>query len=629
MVAGPGSRRIEDTDNSVIYNGSWALDTGNYSGSKIHFTSAQGDTCTVTYSETALHQLFIGTRMLASGANAFFVLDSHPAVNVNLNLSGEDVLVRTPLGTVQAGTHTLTCTHAGPVGSYLYFDFIEIAYPSANLPDFPHQSQLALATDWDTYHSQALPAERTAWLANKLGYQGRLNHYAGALWFYEIVRPGTIYASASIVFTTDVVSSNPALWLNLAASTASPATLVAHTVLPDDTPATVALAFAGLINLGTNLVWANGNGNELTITARAMGEDGNGVIAQLGVSSDGGTSLSTVFSSTSLSGGVYGTPYDTNNKDPLYVALTNTADYWRTDLNATSRINRAARDWHRAYFAALKAYGIDVVTSFSMELMNGDPSASTGIAQQYPDGTPAVLNTPSLQTNFSPASLAYWMQVYMDMASLQAAAGLTPYLQFGEVQWWYYPKANVGMPCYDAYTQQQFQAQHGVPMQRILDNTANPLQFPNESAFLPTLIGNFTTAIRTAVLAQFPACRFEVLYPTDTNDTALNQLINYPASDWTPSKLTCLKTESFSFTASNNLDQSVYSFGVSAAKGFSNAQRSHLVGISNAWTSWMKEVDLAQAAGLDSVVLFALDQYCLIGYPPPPFVQLTRSQRQG
>lgn len=628
-VAGPGSRRIEDTDSSVAYNGSWAVDTGNYSGSKIHFTSTQGDTCTITYSETASHQLFVGTRMLASGANASFVLDSQLAVNVNLNLSGEDVLVRTSLGNVQAGTHTLTCTHSGPAGNLLYFDFLEIAYPSTNLPDFSPQPQLALATDWDTYHSQALPAERTAWLVNKLGYQGRLNHYAGALWFYEIVRPGTVYASGPIVFTTDFVSSNPVLWLNLAASSASTATLIAHTVLPDDTTATVALAFACLINLGTNLVWASANGNQLTITARAMGDDGNGILAQLGLSTDGGNSLSTVFSSTSLSGGVYGTPYDPDNQDPLYVALTNTADYWRTDLTATPRINRAARDWHQAYFTALKGYGIDVVASFSMELMNGDPSASTGIAQQYPDGTPVALNTPSLQTNFSSASLAFWTQAYIDMASLQTAAGLTPYLQFGEVQWWYNPKTNVGMPFYDAYTQQQFQSQYGVPMQTILENTADPSQFPNETAFLPTLIGQFTAAIRRAVQAQFLSCRFEVLYPTDTNDTALNQVINYPASYWTPSNLTCLKTESFSFTAVNNLDQSVYSFGVSAAKGFPNTGRSHLVGISNAWTSWMKEVDLAQAAGLESVVLFALDQYCLIGYPPPPFVQLTRSQRQG
>ncbi len=67
----------------------------------------------------------------------------------------------------------------------------------------------------------------------------------------------------------------------------------------------------------------------------------------------------------------------------------------------------------------------------------------------------------------------------------------------------------------------------------------------------------------------------------------------------------------------------------SAAKGFPNSQRSHLVGISDAWSAWLKEVDIAESQGLETVVLFALDQYCLIGYPPPPFVNSTSSSRQG
>jgi hypothetical protein len=104
------------------------------------------------------------------------------------------------------------------------------------------------------------------------------------------------------------------------------------------------------------------------------------------------------------------------------------ADYWRTDLTAVPRLNRAARDWHAAFFAALKAYGMDAVAAFSTELMNGDPSAQVGIAQRYPDGTAVVLNTPAIQTNFSPVSLAFWKQVYLDMAQIQSAAGLQPYL---------------------------------------------------------------------------------------------------------------------------------------------------------------------------------------------------------
>jgi hypothetical protein len=68
---------------------------------------------------------------------------------------------------------------------------------------------------------------------------------------------------------------------------------------------------------------------------------------------------------------------------------------------------------------------------------------------------------------------------------------------------------------------------------------------------------------------------------------------------------------------------------VSASKGFTTSERSHLIGISSAYTAWGKEVDIAQSQGLESIVLFALDQYCLIGYPPPPFVNSTRTLRQG
>ncbi len=229
--------------------------------------------------------------------------------------------------------------------------------------------------------------------------------------------------------------------------------------------------------------------------------------------------------------------------------------------------------------------------------------------------------------------------MYLDMATLQSDAGMVPYLQSGEVQWWYFPKqvwdatqganVNVGMPFYDDYTEQQFAQKYGVPIQTITSNDVDPSQYPNETAFLPSLIGTYTAAIRNALQTQFPGCRYEILYPTDTNSTPLNQLVNFPATDWTPANLNCLKTESFTFTGSYRLDLSASSMDFSARKGFSNTQRSHLVGISDSWTSWMKEVDLAQSKGMESVVLFALDQYCLIGYPSPPFVKLIRSQRQG
>ena len=279
-IAGPGSRRIEDDNPAVSYTGAWTSQTGNYSGSKIHSTGTLGDTCEVTYSETAEHQLFLGTRLFASGANLRVSIDGQsPAQQLSLFLNGEDVLVRVLLGTYGPGTHTVSLAHAGPDLNAVYFDFIEIAYPSTDLPSFESQAQLSLATDWDTYHSQSLPAERTAWLINKLGFWGRVNHYTGALWFYELVRTGTQYASLTVTLSPiEGYSGSPTVVLAFAAPGASDSpTLVSHLVLVDDTSENVAEALAALINTGTNLLWASASASALTFTARAMGISGNGI----------------------------------------------------------------------------------------------------------------------------------------------------------------------------------------------------------------------------------------------------------------------------------------------------------------------------------------------------------------
>jgi hypothetical protein len=298
-------------------------------------------------------------------------------------------------------------------------------------------------------------------------------------------------------------------------------------------------------------------------------------------------------------------------------ALSGGADgIWLTDQDAMPRLNRAARDWSSSFFQALNGYGISVAASFSMELGNGDDTVSTNIAQRYPNGDAVWVNTPALQTNFGPESTAFWRQVYLDMAVVMANAGVTPYLQFGEVQWWYFAAAS-GMPFYDSYTTSSFQSAYSRPMSVIASQNADPATLTQECAFLPTLIGAFTDAVMAFVRQSQPTTRFEVLYPVDVNDTPLNRLVNYPAASWTPAKLACLKTENFTYTGDRNLDQARTSIQFPMQGGFAPSQASHLVGISDYTTPWARERRLALGAGVESVVLFALDQFCLIGYPLP------------
>jgi hypothetical protein len=593
QVAGPGSRRIEDNDAELTYTGSWTAGLGNFSGGTIRHTTTPGAGVSCTYTCPQAHLLFVGGRYAFNGATAEFRVNGALVRTEDLLIAGEDVLARISLGNRAAGTYTVSITHAGPAGGYVYFDFVELAIATQFLPAFPVDDKVTLATDWDTDHSLAVPAERTAWMIHGLGFHGRANHYVGALWFYELYRPGHIYASATVDFVgTPVFSATTQITIGREGDPSD--TVISHVNRIGDTAETLAKAFELELNRGYTAIRAQSSGARLTIYARAMGADGNKVTVAVSPASG-------VFhleaSGTKLAGGVDGD--------------------WRTDLVASPRLNRAVRDWSRSFYQALKDYGIDVTAAFSMELQHGDPSPSTGIAQRYPNGVAVQLNTPALQTNFSPVSRDYWRDVYREMAGLQSDVGLQPYLQFGEVQWWYFPLAGSGMPFYDAYTTSTFQSQYGHPMAVIPSDQADPALYPEEVQFLPALIGAFTSAVMSHVRAGYPTARFEVLYPTDVNNTALNRLINYPTSEWTAATLDNLKTESFTFTFLRNLDLSQITVKFGETKGFSRAQRSFLVGIGDSSAPWKKEVAAAKADALESIVLFALDQFCLIGYAVP------------
>ena len=611
-VAGPGSLRIEDHDVSMVFSGAWTEVRGNYSGGTIHKTTTPGDSLSCTYQSTHSHTLCAGLRYTGIGGVVSIVVDGGAAVSIDLAIPAEDTLFRYSLGTFAAGSHTVVATHAGATGTEVYIDFLELAAPSTDLPVVENQAVVTLATDWDTLHCISLPAERTAWMLTSLNFVGRANHYVGALWFYELVRVGHVYSSATVTFSgTPAPNAYVILTLGQTGQPPLSDTVLQKQIHVGDTADTIALAFAQELNRGYTGVWASVAGSVLTITARTMGLAGDANTVAATTTSGGFTAMT---SGLNFTGGSDGN--------------------WRTDLTASPALNRAVRDWSAAYFTALVGFGIDVAASFSMELQHGDPSAEAGIAQVGPAGDPILLPTPSLQTNFSPASLAFWKVVYEEMAAIQAAAGLTPYLQFGEVQWWYFPNDGLGtnfsgMPFYDAWNLATFAALYGHPLATITLNTADPAAYPDETAYLPTVIGNFTAAIMSFVRWTQPTCRFEVLYPTDVNQTAFNRAINYPAAVWTPAALTCLKTEAFGFTFGRNLDQSWVTLDFGSALGFTAAQRSHLVGAGDSTAAWLKEVRAAAGKRFESVVLFAIDQFCLIGYEVPLSEGLRRSFRTG
>jgi hypothetical protein len=618
QIPGSQSRRVEDDSPDLVYSGAWAQwPLGNYSGGSIQYTITPNAFVSYTYTAAQSHSLYLGTWRTDHAAQVSIVIDGATIRTDNLYLFGEDVLVRILLAELAGGVpHTVKLTHGGPAGNYFFFDFFEIVIPTENLPDIPPDPQLTLATDWDTYHSQSLAAERTAWMMNTLGFRGRANHYAGALWFYELVPSGFGFASGTVTFSgTTIFSEIAQIEIGLPGAV----TTIQHRILIGDTPDSLATAFELIINNGFTGIRATSNEAVLTIYDRAIGSGGNSITLSTSIIRNPlntePESLDTLTSGGQFSGGTDGN--------------------WFTDLAVTPRINRAARDWMIAYFSALKSYGIDVAGAFSMELGNGDPAPSAGIAQRYNDGDPVQLNTPAVQTNFSPTSLDFWKQAYLDMANLMNQAGCIPYLQFGEVQWWYfthdwdlsqagYPsRPHSSMPLYDEYTTSTFSSTYGRAMHVFATVSEDPSAFADESQFLPGLIGSFTGQIMSFVKATYSNARFEALYPPDTNDSPVAKVINLP-TEWTPSVLTCLKTENFTFTGDRDMNAATNSILLPMQLGFPASQASHLIGIGDYTTPWLRELRAAKGQGVESVVLFALDQFCLIGYPTP----LKRSRRR-
>jgi hypothetical protein len=211
-------------------------------------------------------------------------------------------------------------------------------------------------------------------------------------------------------------------------------------------------------------------------------------------------------------------------------------------------------------------------------------------------------------------------------------AGIVPYLQFGEEQWWYFPHDGrnppdrvdfASMPFYDAWTTGEFVARYAHAMAVFYDSSYDPADYPDEMEFLSDLIGEFTDAVMAHVRATYPTARFEVLYPYDVNGNPFNYAFTFPAGFWTPAALDCLKTEGLSLTFTRNLAASEEGIGMGYPLGFGPAQRAHLVGLGDSTAPWLKEMRISDGKGFESTVGFALDQFCLIGYELP-FPQSTR-----
>lgn len=396
-----------------------------------------------------------------------------------------------------------------------------------------------------------------------------------------------------------------------------------HDVVASDTLATVAEAIKTSINAGAGNITATRSGNVLTLTCVSRtGANGN-VVGAYGTVAGAGSEYWEPAAAT-FSGGV--SPTKWRVVLPLG-ALTD------KDGNAVpTAAMQKVRKMRWTYAAAMQT-GAYERSEFQAAVSNWTVTGSNRAYRVAGPGSRRLeddhkkvsyygTNWTTTRGNFSGGTIRA-TATYGESVTIPYHCPQTHELYLGTRL---LPTMTpISMPYYDQYTKDQFAATYGFPLRFIGNNTVNPADFPEEAAFLPALIGAFTDGLREYVLASHPNCRFEVLYPTDVNDTDWGHVVNYPNEAWTPAKLTTLKTESFGFTFSRDLNKSKYSVQYGEGKGFARNRRSFLVGPGDSSTTWEKEARIARKQNLESIVLFALDQFCLIGYPVP----FWKTQRKG
>ncbi|MCC6591617.1 MAG: hypothetical protein IT168_33330 [Bryobacterales bacterium] len=645
-VAGRGSVRVGSRDAWVSYSegGSWVEEASNQPGGTGWFyhgfarrAHIGGDKVTIRYACQSTHDIYLGTSLYRDRGIVSVRLDGDSATDLDCFLAVDSPLVtrRKIRQNVGAGEHTIEITLTGAkhvkqglwdsdsLGTYFYFDYLEAAVLS-DVPD-PVQTyaNVSPAIDYDTDHTYKLSPQRLIWNLDKLGFRGTLNEYVGVFWWNQRRRVGGQFPSVTVTFSTSGWGYGGAVWLQFGGQYQNDAngTKLGKTYFPTDEPWVIAQHFCNFINETMVGVWASLDGATLTITSHSPTYDFN------------------FWAWTDSTGGSVG-------------SLTVTGDLhsadegeWQIDDSVENPINFPTRKWHSDLFGQIAAKGWGAVVSFSLELVNPPEAPDSVWAARFWNGveveTDVGFNSlKSTHCTFSPKVTAFLKTVYREMAGLMNAAGLTPWLQFGENTWWFFdwyqdPDTGLKVPAtmafYDEKTKEAAQMALGRPLARFDYVTDDPaVNGFTDANFLRSRIKAHHDAIRTFVQATYPNAKFELLFPYDTNYPSqngygiggrLNRYVNLPSEYGTKtgSGLDRLKMEALSFGAQErNADKAreAITFPCTVLS-WPKADTAYLVPIFNGGCPWHREYLAAVNGGVPLINLWAFDHICLMSWPVP------------
>jgi hypothetical protein len=632
QVAGLNSVRIQQNDPACSYSGTWESVIGFYDQAFAMRATTLGSTVRIQYNSAVTHDLYVGTLLSSEAGLAGVQLDGDVQTTLDCALGNTDVVYSRRLvrSNVAAGQHVVTMVLT--LGQYVDFNFLEAACPSDVPAPLAARANLSPALDFDTDHTYKLPPTRILWILDQLGFTAPINEYLGVFWWNQRINVNGSIPSLNVQFGGTWTSGDQ-IFLNIGAPLASDPTqldpsqaysTISKSVFPADTSETIAAHFAAYINAVFSGIWASADGASLIVTDRSAAYQ-----FALAVSSATQTVAGTITLSGSLAGGSLG--------------------YWAVDPTQSPTLNAGASAWHSDFYALCQARGTDVVTSISMELVN--PPA--GYSALFYDGKPVSTSTGfgSYVSNHCAVGgpiLAFQQSVLSDIAGLQTAAGLNPFVQMGEFLWWYFSEPNgASMAYYDAGTKTAAQAALGRPLALFVTPTDDPsINGYADALFLQNRLRDHVASLVSALTAAYPTIRMEVLLPLDVNYPVpvgpageqvggqLNNYVNIPL-DWessTTAGFGFLKIEALAFgSTTRSLDLANSAITTGFAVSWPSAARRYLVPVFGTASPWQKEVNLAILAGYPIVNLWALDHICLYGWDitPQAFGGQARSSYQG
>lgn len=509
---------------------------------------------------------------------------------------------------VVAGDHTLKLTVAAKNGSSsgntCYFDYLQAVVPvSPSVPVITYPT-VSAACDFDTDQTYKIAPSRLLYVFQQLGFQGDIDVYAGVFFALKRRRRGGFFHSATFTIACPGLfnvgdsfgSNSDQFFIQLGGSSFGDpfGTEVGAAVYPADTLASIAQRICNGINSLFVGVWASSSAGVVTVTTLSPINGFTSFVSYVaGTGTPSGASITLGGDVLAGNEGIW--EVDPTQTSPLnrgftdwisdFAGLVQAASLSCTvafsqELLAPPDANTSGGAWiqrysdgstvltatefgtwgvgfvegisgstvHQTGHGYIVGYVISDGTNFYTIATVPDADHYTLVSGLPTVGVQVVAQLQTSQCNFNPATVTtYLTACYVQLAALLAAAGLTaPWVQFGEVGWWFFAGGSgPSMAYYDAYTTSAASTSLG----RALASFTTPNDSPAvnsfaDADFLAAQIQTHIHTIRVAVLAATASTKFELLWPYDVNyKTAytspmgltgiggqLNRYVNLPSS---------------------------------------------------------------------------------------------------